>query len=79
MAFPFICSSDSPGSSSSSEWSPVSPLPAIEGHAEHIVSEGPDRLMGPPVNARLPRLSTAVPVSGALRRPSLRLGKQTHP
>ncbi|KAH8388492.1 hypothetical protein KR093_008004 [Drosophila rubida] len=74
----YTAGSDSPGSSSSSEWSPASPLPAIEAHAEHVISEGPDRLMGPPVNARLPRLSTAVPATG-LRRPSLRLGKQTHP
>ncbi|XP_060649101.1 kinesin-like protein KIF19 [Drosophila nasuta] len=74
----YTAGSDSPGSSSSSEWSPASPLPAIEGHAEHVIAEGPDRLMGPPVNARLPRLSTAVAATG-LRRPSLRLGKQTHP
>ncbi|TDG42570.1 hypothetical protein AWZ03_011009 [Drosophila navojoa] len=75
----YTAGSDSPGSSSSSEWSPASPLPAIESHAEHIiVADGPDRLMGPPVNSRLPRLSTAAPGVG-MRRPSLRLGKQTHP
>ncbi|KAL7731205.1 hypothetical protein ACLKA6_014393 [Drosophila palustris] len=72
----YTAGSDSPGSSSSSEWSPASPLPPIEGH---VMSEGPDRLMGPPVNPRLPRLSTAVPATGNMRRPSLRLGKQTHP
>ncbi|XP_030563893.1 kinesin-like protein KIF19 [Drosophila novamexicana] len=75
----YTAGSDSPSSSSSSEWSPASPLPVIEGHPELIVvPEGPDRLMGPPVNPRLPRLSTAVPATGT-RRPSLRLGKQTHP
>ncbi|ALC45555.1 Kif19A [Drosophila busckii] len=76
----YTAGSDSPGSSSSSEWSPASPLPAIEGQPEHVVLEGPDRLMGPKVNARLPRMSN--PSTGAAtgtRRPSLRLGKQTHP
>ncbi|XP_032597986.1 kinesin-like protein KIF19 isoform X2 [Drosophila grimshawi] len=69
----YTAGSDSPGSSSSSEWSPVSPLPAIE----IAVSDGPDRLMGPPVNPRLPRLSTGVSAV-SMRRPSMRLGKQTH-
>ncbi|XP_068153366.1 kinesin-like protein KIF19 [Drosophila tropicalis] len=74
----YTAGSDSPGSSSSSEWSPVSPLPPIDIQVEQV-----DRVMGPPVNQRLPRLSTAtiVPAGGSsgARRPSLRAAKHTHP
>ncbi|XP_030369213.1 kinesin-like protein KIF19 [Scaptodrosophila lebanonensis] len=79
----YTAGSDSPGSSSSSEWSPASPLPHIEGQLvaaggdQILVSDGPDRLMGPPVNPRLPRLATAMP-AGSQRRPSLRTAKHTH-
>ncbi|KAH8383781.1 hypothetical protein KR009_010514, partial [Drosophila setifemur] len=73
----YTAGSDSPGSSSSSEWSPASPLPPIENQADAV-----DRVMGPPVNPRLPRLTTgssaATPAGGA-RRPSLRVARNTHP
>ncbi|SPP88090.1 kinesin-like protein KIF19 [Drosophila guanche] len=67
----YTAGSDSPGSSSSSEWSPASPLPPIEMHADPV-----DRVMGPPVNPRLPRLSTGT--AGGPRRSSLRMARNTH-
>jgi len=66
--------SDSPGSSSSSEWSPASPLPHIDNQMDPV-----DRVMGPPVNPRLPRLSTATVPAGGPRRPSIRMARNTHP
>ncbi|KAI8045579.1 hypothetical protein M5D96_001761 [Drosophila gunungcola] len=73
----YTAGSDSPGSSSSSEWSPASPLPQIDNQMDPV-----DRVMGPPVNPRLPRLSTAsngnISVGGP-RRPSLRVARNSHP
>nr|NP_996208.1 kinesin family member 19A [Drosophila melanogaster]AAS65150.1 kinesin family member 19A [Drosophila melanogaster] len=73
----YTAGSDSPGSSSSSEWSPASPLPQIDNQMDPV-----DRVMGPPVNPRLPRLSAAtsanVPAGGS-RRPSLRVARNPHP
>ncbi|KAH8268693.1 hypothetical protein KR026_012092 [Drosophila bipectinata] len=68
----YTAGSDSPGSSSSSEWSPASPLPPIESQVDAV-----DRVMGPPVNPRLPRLTTTA--AGGSRRPSLRMSRNTNP
>ncbi|KAH8283926.1 hypothetical protein KR054_005422 [Drosophila jambulina] len=75
----YTAGSDSPGSSSSSEWSPASPLPPIDSQLDPV-----DRVMGPPVNPRLPRLATASNASvpggtGGPRRPSLRVARSNHP
>ncbi|XP_050745494.1 kinesin-like protein KIF19 isoform X3 [Drosophila biarmipes] len=70
----YTAGSDSPGSSSSSEWSPASPLPHIDSQMDPV-----DRVMGPPVNPRLPRLSTATVPGAGPRRPSLRMARNTHP
>ncbi|KAM7360990.1 kinesin family member 19A [Cochliomyia hominivorax] len=56
----YTAGSDSPCSSSGSEWSPSSPLPPIEGGqsiAEIALSDNPDRHMGPAVHSRLPKLA----------------------
>ncbi|XP_037808588.1 kinesin-like protein KIF19 [Lucilia sericata] len=56
----YTAGSDSPCSSSSSEWSPSSPLPPIEGGpaiAEIAIADNPDRHMGPAVHSRLPKLA----------------------
>ena len=66
-------SSDSPCSSSGSEWSPSSPLPPIEGgQPENALIDNPDRHMGPAVNSRLPKLA-ATSTNGSL--PSRRLSR----
>uniref|UniRef100_A0A1I8PS73 Kinesin motor domain-containing protein n=1 Tax=Stomoxys calcitrans TaxID=35570 RepID=A0A1I8PS73_STOCA len=68
----YTAGSDSPCSSSGSEWSPSSPLPPIEGGQFTSLSmdnltlqENPDRHMGPAVNSRLPKLAATV---GATKR-----------
>lgn len=64
-------SSDSPCSSSGSEWSPSSPLPPIDGgggqlaasSVDNLSQDNPDRHMGPAVHSRLPKLATTVGTS----------------
>ncbi|CAD6992594.1 kinesin-like protein KIF19 [Ceratitis capitata] len=72
----YTAGSESPGSSSSSEWSPGSPLPPIDSQIPSAFQDGPDRHMGPLVNPRLPKLSaTATPATR--RGTSIRLVKHT--
>ncbi|TMW54051.1 hypothetical protein DOY81_000837 [Sarcophaga bullata] len=69
----YTAGSDSPCSSSGSEWSPSSPLPPIEGgQPENALIDNPDRHMGPAVNSRLPKL-VATSTNGPL--PSRRLAR----
>uniref|UniRef100_A0A1I8M6Z6 Kinesin motor domain-containing protein n=1 Tax=Musca domestica TaxID=7370 RepID=A0A1I8M6Z6_MUSDO len=67
----YTAGSDSPCSSSGSEWSPSSPLPPIDGgggqlaasSADNLSQDNPDRHMGPAVHSRLPKLATTVGTS----------------
>ncbi|XP_018784075.1 PREDICTED: kinesin-like protein KIF19 [Bactrocera latifrons] len=70
----YTAGSESPGSSSSSEWSPGSPLPPIDSQILSAFQDGPDRHMGPLVNPRLPKLS-ATNTPSTRRGTSIRMAK----